>query len=54
MTVSYPNQLISLRKDNSEYQKMERYVRDVGLLRDTMILSIKRIQNVDLWELFCR
>ncbi|KAG1953465.1 protein mono-ADP-ribosyltransferase TIPARP [Pimephales promelas] len=33
---------------------MERYVRDVGLLRDTMILSIKRIQNVDLWELFCR
>ncbi|XP_056116172.1 protein mono-ADP-ribosyltransferase PARP11 isoform X3 [Rhinichthys klamathensis goyatoka] len=51
---SYPNQLISLRKESSEYQKMERYVRDVGLLRDPMIVSINRIQNVDLWELFCR
>ncbi|XDV25306.1 hypothetical protein PO909_029242 [Leuciscus waleckii] len=49
-----PYQLISLRKDSSEYQKMERFVRDVGLLHDPMIVSIKRIQNMDLWELFCR
>ncbi|CAM4567216.1 unnamed protein product [Leuciscus chuanchicus] len=49
-----PYQLISLRKDSSEYQKMERFVRDVGLLHDPMIVSINRIQNMDLWELFCR
>ncbi|XP_050959395.1 protein mono-ADP-ribosyltransferase PARP11 isoform X2 [Labeo rohita] len=48
-----PYQLISLRKDSSEYQKVERFVRDAGLLHDP-IVSIKRIQNLDLWELFCR
>ncbi|XP_016392035.1 poly [ADP-ribose] polymerase 11-like isoform X1 [Sinocyclocheilus rhinocerous] len=48
-----PYQLISLRKDSSEYQAVERFVRDVGLLHDP-IISIKRIQNTDLWELFCR
>ncbi|RXN05141.1 poly [ADP-ribose] polymerase 11-like protein [Labeo rohita] len=47
-----PYQLISLRKDSSEYQKVERFVRDAGLLHDP-IVSIKRIQNLDLWELFC-
>ncbi|XP_077090134.1 protein mono-ADP-ribosyltransferase PARP11 [Siphateles boraxobius] len=49
-----PYQLISLRKDSGEYQKMERFVRDVGLLHDPIIVSINRIQNMDLWELFCR
>ncbi|XP_048012775.1 protein mono-ADP-ribosyltransferase PARP11-like isoform X3 [Megalobrama amblycephala] len=48
-----PYQLISLRKDCREYQEMERFVRDVGLLHDS-IVSINRIQNMDLWELFCR
>lgn len=48
-----PFQLVSLRKDSSEYQKMERYAREDGLLQDP-IVSISRIQNVDLWELFCR
>ncbi|XP_073691740.1 protein mono-ADP-ribosyltransferase PARP11-like [Garra rufa] len=48
-----PYQLISLRKHSSEYQTVERYLRDSGLLDDS-IVSIKRIQNLDLWELFCR
>ncbi|XP_067283430.1 protein mono-ADP-ribosyltransferase PARP11 isoform X1 [Pseudorasbora parva] len=48
-----PYQLISLRKDSREYQMMERFVRDVGLL-NYPIVSIKRIQNIDLWELFRR
>lgn len=49
----FPTQVIPLRKDSSEYQKMERFVREDGLLQDP-IVSISRIQNVDLWELFCR
>ncbi|XP_052410935.1 protein mono-ADP-ribosyltransferase PARP11 [Carassius gibelio] len=48
-----PYQLISLRKDSSEYQMVERFVSHDGLL-DVPIISIKRIQNIDLWELFCR
>ncbi|XP_058630288.1 protein mono-ADP-ribosyltransferase PARP11 isoform X2 [Onychostoma macrolepis] len=48
-----PYQLISLGKGGSEYQAVERFVRDNGLLHDP-IISIKRIQNMDLWELFCR
>lgn len=48
-----PYQIFSLRKDSSEYQMVERFVRGDGLLHDP-IISIKRIQNMDLWELFCR
>ncbi|XP_043093937.1 protein mono-ADP-ribosyltransferase PARP11-like [Puntigrus tetrazona] len=48
-----PYQLIALRKDSTEYQAIEKFARDDGLLHDS-IISIKRIQNMDLWELFCR
>uniref|UniRef100_A0A3Q4MDM1 Poly [ADP-ribose] polymerase n=1 Tax=Neolamprologus brichardi TaxID=32507 RepID=A0A3Q4MDM1_NEOBR len=36
-----------------EYQTVDRYVKTDGLL-DRTILSINRIQNLDLWELYCR
>ncbi|XP_050959398.1 protein mono-ADP-ribosyltransferase PARP11-like [Labeo rohita] len=48
-----PYQLFCLRKDSSEYQRVERFVRVDGLLQHP-IVSINRIQNMDLWELFCR
>ncbi|KAL1276072.1 hypothetical protein QQF64_035695 [Cirrhinus molitorella] len=48
-----PYQLIPLKKGSTEYQTVERFVKVDGLLDDP-IESIKRIQNMDLWELFCR
>uniref|UniRef100_A0A0F8AHQ2 Poly [ADP-ribose] polymerase n=1 Tax=Larimichthys crocea TaxID=215358 RepID=A0A0F8AHQ2_LARCR len=36
-----------------EYQCVAGYVKNDGLLRGS-IVSISRIQNIDLWEIFCR
>ncbi|XP_051546845.1 protein mono-ADP-ribosyltransferase PARP11-like [Myxocyprinus asiaticus] len=46
-------QIIPLRRETREYQQVERFVRNDGLLLEP-IISINRIQNLDLWELFQR
>lgn len=48
-----PYQLIPLGELTPEYQTVSGYVKNDGLL-DRSIVSISRIQNVDLWEIFCR
>ncbi|XP_057213071.1 protein mono-ADP-ribosyltransferase PARP11 [Triplophysa rosa] len=52
-TLTSLNQAFPLRRHTSEYQAIECFVRNIGLL-DEPIDSIFRIQNKDLWELFCR
>ncbi|XP_073669770.1 protein mono-ADP-ribosyltransferase PARP11 [Paramisgurnus dabryanus] len=49
----HPYQAFTVARGSSEYQEIESFVRDVGLLQRP-IVSIFRIQNVDLWELYCR
>ncbi|XP_029017884.1 protein mono-ADP-ribosyltransferase PARP11-like [Betta splendens] len=48
-----PYQLIPLSKLTPEYQTVTGYVKKDGLL-DNNIVSVIRIQNLDLWEIFCR
>ncbi|XP_051247957.1 protein mono-ADP-ribosyltransferase PARP11 [Dicentrarchus labrax] len=48
-----PYQLIPLNELTPEYQTVADYVKNDGLL-DKSIISISRIQNMDLWELYCR
>ncbi|XP_039891317.1 protein mono-ADP-ribosyltransferase PARP11-like [Simochromis diagramma] len=48
-----PYQLIPLSEHSPEYWTVKHYVKTDGLL-DRTILSINRIQNLDLWELYCR
>ncbi|CAJ1054829.1 protein mono-ADP-ribosyltransferase PARP11 [Xyrichtys novacula] len=48
-----PYQLIRLNKLTPEYQTVVNYVKKDGLL-DRPIVSVSRIQNLDLWELYCR
>ncbi|XP_027127993.1 poly [ADP-ribose] polymerase 11 isoform X1 [Larimichthys crocea] len=48
-----PYQLIPLKEVTPEYQCVAGYVKNDGLLRGS-IVSISRIQNIDLWEIFCR
>lgn len=48
-----PYQLIPLSELTPEYQTVADYVKTDGLL-DKSIVSISRIQNLDLWEIFCR
>ncbi|KAM9845873.1 protein mono-ADP-ribosyltransferase PARP11-like isoform 2-T2 [Aulostomus maculatus] len=50
---SLPYQLIPLAAVSAEYETVKGYVKDVGLL-DRSITSISRIQNFDLWEMYCR
>uniref|UniRef100_A0A3B3V6Q3 Poly [ADP-ribose] polymerase n=1 Tax=Poecilia latipinna TaxID=48699 RepID=A0A3B3V6Q3_9TELE len=45
--------LIPLDKRTPEYQDVAHYARHNGLLNET-IVSITRIQNLDLWEMYCR
>uniref|UniRef100_A0A3B4EQE8 Poly [ADP-ribose] polymerase n=1 Tax=Pundamilia nyererei TaxID=303518 RepID=A0A3B4EQE8_9CICH len=45
--------LIPLSEHSPEYWTVKHYVKTDGLL-DRTILSINRIQNLDLWELYCR
>lgn len=49
----YISQLIPLSELTAEYQCVAHYVKTDGLL-DKTIVSIRRIQNLDLWEIFCR
>lgn len=46
-------QVIPLNELTAEYQCVACYVKNDGLL-DRPIVSIGRIQNLDLWEIFCR
>ncbi|XP_033471158.1 protein mono-ADP-ribosyltransferase PARP11 [Epinephelus lanceolatus] len=48
-----PYQLIPLSEHTPEYQTVANYVKTDGLL-DNPIVSISRIQNLDLWDIFCR
>ncbi|XP_029318294.1 protein mono-ADP-ribosyltransferase PARP11-like [Cottoperca gobio] len=48
-----PYQLIPLSELTPEYQTVADYVKKDGLL-DKSVVSISRIQNLDLWELYCR
>lgn len=48
-----PYQLISLKESTTEYLTVASYVKEDGLL-DRPLVSICRIQNQDLWELYCR
>ncbi|XP_027899235.1 protein mono-ADP-ribosyltransferase PARP11-like [Xiphophorus couchianus] len=48
-----PYQLIPLDKRTPEYQDVAHYITHNGLLNKT-IVSITRIQNMDLWEMYCR
>ncbi|KAF3705142.1 Poly [ADP-ribose] polymerase 11 [Channa argus] len=48
-----PYQLIPLNELTPEYRTVVGYVKDEGLL-DRPFVSIRRIQNLDLWELYCR
>ncbi|KAM4614642.1 protein mono-ADP-ribosyltransferase PARP11 [Polymixia lowei] len=46
-------QLIPLNEFTAEYQTVADFVKNDGML-DKHIVSISRIQNLDLWELYCR
>ncbi|XP_005807491.2 poly [ADP-ribose] polymerase 11-like [Xiphophorus maculatus] len=48
-----PYQLIRLSELTSEYQTVADYVIRDGLLSKS-IVSISRIQNLELWEIYCR
>uniref|UniRef100_A0A3Q3FXY7 Poly [ADP-ribose] polymerase n=1 Tax=Labrus bergylta TaxID=56723 RepID=A0A3Q3FXY7_9LABR len=48
-----PYQLIRLNELTPEYQTVAGYVKKDGLL-DRPLVSIYRIQNLDLWEMYCR
>uniref|UniRef100_A0A8C2Z667 Poly [ADP-ribose] polymerase n=2 Tax=Cyclopterus lumpus TaxID=8103 RepID=A0A8C2Z667_CYCLU len=49
---SCPYQLIPLSELSPEYQAVAGYVKTDGLL-DKSIVSISRIQNMDLWDMYC-
>uniref|UniRef100_A0A3B4DG11 Poly [ADP-ribose] polymerase n=1 Tax=Pygocentrus nattereri TaxID=42514 RepID=A0A3B4DG11_PYGNA len=48
-----PYQAFCLNQDTNEFKKVEKYIQEMGLLHKP-IKNIYRIQNVDLWELYCR
>ncbi|XP_031169291.1 protein mono-ADP-ribosyltransferase PARP11 [Sander lucioperca] len=48
-----PYQLIALSELSPEYQTVSRYMKTEGLLNKS-IVSISRIQNFDLWDIYCR
>ncbi|XP_020508542.2 protein mono-ADP-ribosyltransferase PARP11 isoform X2 [Labrus bergylta] len=50
---SYPYQLIPLSELTPEYKTVAGYVKNDGKL-DKSLVSIYRIQNLDLWEMYCR
>uniref|UniRef100_A0A3P9N2W7 Poly [ADP-ribose] polymerase n=1 Tax=Poecilia reticulata TaxID=8081 RepID=A0A3P9N2W7_POERE len=53
LCVFYVAQLIPLDRRTPEYQDVAHYATHNGLLNET-IVSITRIQNLDLWEMYCR
>ncbi|KAM9500818.1 protein mono-ADP-ribosyltransferase PARP11-like [Clarias gariepinus] len=55
MDAKAPYEAFIVDRQTSEFKKVETYVREVGLLPNTLnIYFIYRIQNVDLWALYCR
>ncbi|XP_036433226.1 protein mono-ADP-ribosyltransferase PARP11-like [Colossoma macropomum] len=48
-----PYQAFCLKQDTNEFKEVEKYIREMGILYKP-IKNIYRIQNVDLWELYCR
>ncbi|XP_041110274.1 protein mono-ADP-ribosyltransferase PARP11-like isoform X2 [Polyodon spathula] len=46
-----PYQLIHLQEDTNEYKEVARFFKNT---MHVCITAIKRIQNLDLWEFFCR
>ncbi|XP_041820112.1 protein mono-ADP-ribosyltransferase PARP11 [Chelmon rostratus] len=48
-----PYQLIPLSEFTPEYKCVAGYMKNDGLL-DRSIVSISRIQNLDLWDIYCR
>ncbi|XP_053365124.1 protein mono-ADP-ribosyltransferase PARP11-like [Clarias gariepinus] len=48
-----PYKAFTVDRQTSEFEEVERYVREIGLLQEPL-KYIYRIQNVDLWELYCR
>ncbi|XP_053364382.1 protein mono-ADP-ribosyltransferase PARP11-like isoform X2 [Clarias gariepinus] len=53
MDAKAPYKAFTVDRRTSEFEKVERYVREIGLLQEPL-KYIHRIQNVDLWELYCR
>uniref|UniRef100_A0A3Q2Q0Y3 Poly [ADP-ribose] polymerase n=1 Tax=Fundulus heteroclitus TaxID=8078 RepID=A0A3Q2Q0Y3_FUNHE len=51
--LSYVFKLIELNNSSPEYQTVADYVTHDGLLNKSTV-SISRIQNLDLWEMYCR
>ncbi|XP_076014956.1 protein mono-ADP-ribosyltransferase PARP11-like isoform X2 [Genypterus blacodes] len=49
----FPYQLVPLYRFSPEFQTVTDYMKHDGLL-DRTVLSVHRIQNLDLWELYCR
>ncbi|XP_060759599.1 protein mono-ADP-ribosyltransferase PARP11-like isoform X2 [Neoarius graeffei] len=48
-----PFKTFTLNWQSSEFKEVERYVQEIGLLQEPLKV-LYRIQNVDLWELYCR
>ncbi|KAF5897154.1 poly [ADP-ribose] polymerase 11-like, partial [Clarias magur] len=53
MDAKTPYKAFTVDRQTSEFEEVERYVREIGLLREPL-KYVYRIQNVDLWELYCR
>ncbi|XP_046729007.1 protein mono-ADP-ribosyltransferase PARP11 [Silurus meridionalis] len=53
MDPNLPFKAFNLNWQTSEYNKVENYVKEFGLLKKPL-RCIYRIQNIDLWELYCR
>ncbi|XP_026778693.3 protein mono-ADP-ribosyltransferase PARP11-like isoform X2 [Pangasianodon hypophthalmus] len=48
-----PFKTFTVNRQTREFKEVERYVREIGLLQEPL-KAIYRIQNFDLWELYCK
>ncbi|KAK3517526.1 hypothetical protein QTP70_012612 [Hemibagrus guttatus] len=46
-------QVFIVNWQSSEFKEVERYVKEIGLLQEPL-KAVYRVQNVDLWELYCK
>ncbi|KAF5897155.1 poly [ADP-ribose] polymerase 11-like isoform X2, partial [Clarias magur] len=53
MDPTKPFQTFTVDWQTKEFKEVEKYVREIGLLQEPL-KYIHRIQNIDLWELYCR
>ncbi|KAK2832416.1 hypothetical protein Q7C36_015878 [Tachysurus vachellii] len=53
MDPNAPYKAFAVNWQSSEFKEVEKYVRDIGLLKEPLKV-IYRIQNADLWELYCK